>query len=209
MNSLVEGTKYDTGKLRYDLLPAYPLDRLVAVYTYGAAKYEDENWRKGISYKRIFGAIMRHCWAFMRGEDIDAESQLPHLAHAAFGLFTLLEYSRTRREFDDRVKDDEKVYKMANEQLATASKSLHAECCGPQTPSPQADGFASGVCGAVPGNPDRLRPFSLAEFLLSNSQLGTGGRAETYPSGGLPTMGSDRPKPGCLCGNPYCDPGSR
>ena len=99
---LQEGAKFDTGKTRYDLIDAYALEQLALIYTFGAIKYEDENWRKGISWKRIFGAIMRHLWAFWTGEETDKESGLPHLAHAAWGVFTLLNYTKTKREFDDR-----------------------------------------------------------------------------------------------------------
>jgi len=97
-----KGVKFDKQKERFDLIPSDPLWELARTYTYGAYKYENNNWRKGIRWGRIFGAIMRHLWAFWRGEDRDRESGLPHLAHAAWGCFTLLEYMRTHREFDDR-----------------------------------------------------------------------------------------------------------
>jgi hypothetical protein len=96
------GLKDDECKLRYDLIPAYPLEVLAQVYTAGAAKYEDNNWRKGIKWGRLFGAIMRHLWAYWRGEDLDRETLLPHLAHAIWGCMSLLEYSVTYPEGDDR-----------------------------------------------------------------------------------------------------------
>jgi len=89
-----EGRKDDAGKLRYDLVPPAALEELVAVYTYGAKKYEDRNWEKGIEQGRIFAAIMRHLWSFWKGEYNDKESGLPHLAHAAWGCFTLLFYNK-------------------------------------------------------------------------------------------------------------------
>ena len=101
------GRKDDTGKLRFDLLPVRPLEQITEIYTYGANKYDDNNWRSGIQWGRIFSASMRHMWAFWRGEDLDSESGLPHLAHAAFGCLTLLEYMETHRELDDRVKDEQ------------------------------------------------------------------------------------------------------
>lgn len=101
-DKLPEGVKYDGEKLRFDLIPAYPLETLADVYTRGAIKYEDRNWEKGMKWSRIFAAIMRHLWAFWRGEDIDKESGQPHVAHAAWGCFALLEYMRVKREFDDR-----------------------------------------------------------------------------------------------------------
>lgn len=99
---MIEGSKYDTGKLRYDLIPTYPLSQLASVYTYGVQKYSEHNWRKGIKFSRIFSALMRHCWSYWSGSDTDEESGLPHLSHAAWCLFTLLEYSRCRKELDDR-----------------------------------------------------------------------------------------------------------
>lgn len=96
------GLKYDGGKTRYDLLPHGPLEALAKTYTFGAKKYTDHNWRKGIAWSRVFGAVMRHMWAFWRGEDIDKESGLPHVAHAAWGCFALLEYMQEHPELDDR-----------------------------------------------------------------------------------------------------------
>jgi hypothetical protein len=98
----IEGRKDDQGKARYDLLPPEALDDLVQVYTQGAVKYAARNWEKGIKWGRIFGAIMRHLWAFWRGEDHDPESGLPHPAHAAWGCLALLQFMRTHRNLDDR-----------------------------------------------------------------------------------------------------------
>jgi hypothetical protein len=100
------GVKYDSGKLRYDLIPVGPLQTLAQVYTMGAEKYADDNWRQGLPWKRIYAALQRHLNAFWGGEDFDSESGLPHLGHAAWGCFTLLEYLNTKRSFDDRVKPD-------------------------------------------------------------------------------------------------------
>ena len=104
---MAEGVKYDGEKARFDLIPARPLLDLAQVYTMGAKKYDDRNWEKGIKWGRIFAAIMRHMWAFWRGEDTDPESGLPHVVHAAWGCFTLLEYRHTHPELDDRAVSEE------------------------------------------------------------------------------------------------------
>jgi len=96
--------KHDKGKLRYDLVPPDALNELAHVYTYGASKYTDRNWEKGMDYGRVFAAIQRHLWAFWSGEELDKESNLHHLAHAAWGCLTLLSYSIRRVGEDDRVK---------------------------------------------------------------------------------------------------------
>lgn len=99
-----EAEHKDTGKPRYDLISPVGLDELAKVYTYGVGKYDDHNWRKGMKWSRIFASTMRHLWAWLRGEDLDPESGLPHLAHATFGCFALLEYRQTHPELDDRYK---------------------------------------------------------------------------------------------------------
>lgn len=101
-----EGLKFDAEKPDYSLLPPDALEDLVRVYDYGVLKYGRDNWRQGLAYSRIFAAIMRHLWAWWRSADRDQESGLRHLAQAAWGCFTLLEYSKnlTYISFDDRPK---------------------------------------------------------------------------------------------------------
>lgn len=96
------GVKYDSGKPRIELIPSMPIRELAKVYTMGAEKYEDDNWRKGMKWGRVYGALQRHLLAFWEGEEQDQESGLSHLAHAMWGCVTLLWYSVYRREFDDR-----------------------------------------------------------------------------------------------------------
>ena len=98
------GSKYDGKKSRYDLIPPYPLEQLARIYTFGAQKYSDRNWEKGMKWGRIFAAMMRHAWAFWRGEDKDSETGIHHLASVAFCAFALMEYGRTHKELDDRGK---------------------------------------------------------------------------------------------------------
>ena len=86
------GDKYDSGKLRYDLIPSESLNEFVKVLTFGAEKYTPEGWRMVDSPdSRYFAAAQRHLWAWKRGEELDEESGLPHLAHAMCCLSFLLE----------------------------------------------------------------------------------------------------------------------
>lgn len=77
---------------RYDLIPFEALDQIARVYHYGAAKYDDHNWRKGYRWSLSVGALLRHVSLRMQGERLDAESGLPHLAHAGFHILTLLTF---------------------------------------------------------------------------------------------------------------------
>lgn len=83
--------KHDEGKPRYDLIPPFALDLVAQVMTYGATKYGERNWEKGLKPERLFAALMRHSWAWMRGETIDPETNLPHLAHAAASVMMLID----------------------------------------------------------------------------------------------------------------------
>lgn len=94
--------KYDKDKPMFGLIPTQPLQQLAEVYTMGAKKYSPHNWRKGCEWSRIYDAVQRHLTAYWGGEDLDKESGLPHLAHAAWGCFTLLEFSNKNLGSDDR-----------------------------------------------------------------------------------------------------------
>lgn len=96
------GVKHDAAKQRYDLVPPDALDEIVKVLTFGAQEYNDRNWEKGMDWGRVFGACMRHLWAYWRGENTDPDSGLPHLAHAGCNIFFLLAYQLRGVEADDR-----------------------------------------------------------------------------------------------------------
>ncbi len=109
MSKLVEGTKDDSGKLPLDLWSPYALDETARVLQFGADKYEPYNWAKGIKYSRVFSALLRHLWAFWRGENNDVETKLHHLGHAMCCLMFLLHYEMNYdkyHNYDDRPQMD-------------------------------------------------------------------------------------------------------
>jgi len=97
-----EGMKFDGDKPRMELLDPGFLTGVAHVLTYGARKYAPNNWRGGIEASRLYGALQRHLNAFWAGEDIDAESGLPHLYHAGCELMFLANMWETRPDMDDR-----------------------------------------------------------------------------------------------------------
>lgn len=99
--SASQGRKDDGEKLRYDLIPIGPLAEVAHVYTQGAKKYSDRNWEKGLQYSRVYGALLRHIFAWWGGEQRH-EASMHHLASAAWAALALLEYERTHPELDDR-----------------------------------------------------------------------------------------------------------
>lgn len=100
---LEKGTKHDTEKLRLDLIPTDAVQEVARVYTFGAKKYGDRNWEKGLLYHRPFGATLRHMYAFWDGEQLDKETNIHHLAHAICELEFLLAFElRNMKHLDDR-----------------------------------------------------------------------------------------------------------
>ena len=87
---------------RHSMIPTDPLAVLARVYGYGAEKYSRDNWRKGYEWSKSYDAMQRHLQAFWGGEDHDPESGELHLGHAAFHVFTLIQFLSDHPDFDDR-----------------------------------------------------------------------------------------------------------
>lgn len=127
----MKAKRYNSGKLRFGLIPTEALEELALVYTKGAHKYtvyEDENgkkydgknitledsktlkivedgannWRLGQNWKSSIESVKRHIHAWENGEDIDEELGTKHLANAAWGLFSILTYYKIFPQGDDR-----------------------------------------------------------------------------------------------------------
>lgn len=96
------GIKLDAGKPRLDLLPTDALEAVAEVFGYGANKYGSHNWAKGGRWGRWSAAALRHVFAWMRGEEKDKESGLPHLSHAICSLLMLLAMTLRAKGEDDR-----------------------------------------------------------------------------------------------------------
>ena len=70
---------------------------------YGASKYTDTyNYLKGYPWSLNFNSVQRHLLLFWGGENLDPESGLPHLAHAAWQCLTLLSFMNHALGTDDR-----------------------------------------------------------------------------------------------------------
>jgi len=97
------GARFTEGKNRHDLIPPFVLDELSKVYTYGTIKYDDENYLKGLKWKKeVIGPMLRHLWKWIRGEKIDKESGCHHMAMVLWQGFTLMVYEKYSIGVDDR-----------------------------------------------------------------------------------------------------------
>lgn len=78
-------------KLRWDLLPLNLIEMVVKVFHFGAKKYGENRWQNlPDAYNRYKGAMLRHLVAYEKGEVLDPESGLPHLAHMAWNALAIL-----------------------------------------------------------------------------------------------------------------------
>lgn len=102
--AIVEGVKYDTGKLPWDLLPWKAVESIVEILHFGATvkKYGPRNWESGFNYGRVYSALIRHLTAWWEGEDLDPESGKSHLAHAGCNILFLLTFTQRGTGTDDR-----------------------------------------------------------------------------------------------------------
>jgi len=103
----MEGRKSDQGKRRMDLIPPEAMEALADVLTMGAAKYDARNWEKGFAWGRSVAALLRHLFAWMRGENKDPESGLSHLAHVLCNAAFLVTFEVRGIGTDDRAKATE------------------------------------------------------------------------------------------------------
>lgn len=103
-------TKHDQGKERFDLIDPHFHLELAKAMTHGAAKYGDDNWKLAPlpeAERRYSAALERHFNAWKRGETIDADSGLPHLACATACLMMLRWFERNEEQLWGEAKKEE------------------------------------------------------------------------------------------------------
>lgn len=96
-------TKHDQGKTNWSLMPFEALEEINKVLEFGAIKYAEHNWQlgSGFKYTRVINSLLRHVFAFMRGEDNDPESGLSHIAHAGCNIVFLLHYIKNKKRYSN------------------------------------------------------------------------------------------------------------
>jgi hypothetical protein len=99
----MDGKHFDSNKpgLHYVLF-FKGLDEVAKVGDFGSKKYGQWNYLGGMEWMKLLGSCSRHLCAFIRGEDLDKESGLNHLAHLIYDALMLLEYQHRKLGKDDR-----------------------------------------------------------------------------------------------------------
>lgn len=74
----------------YDLIPYQELtEAYTRVGEFGARKYSPWNWSKGLPRVQLLCSLLRHTFAYLRGEDRDKDSGLLHTDHILWNAVTL------------------------------------------------------------------------------------------------------------------------
>src|SRR5258705_927516 len=82
---------------RYDLLmETIGMRRLAATYGEGAIKYGDNNWKHGIPNSNLLNHTIAHLHSWSSGDRTE-----DHLAHAAWGLFAIMEFEERPIQLTD------------------------------------------------------------------------------------------------------------
>lgn len=69
--------------------PAHMIEAVAKVLTFGAAKYQPNNWKYCEDPGRYQDALLRHVLAMLKGEECDPESGLHHLDHVLCNIMFL------------------------------------------------------------------------------------------------------------------------
>lgn len=94
-SQFTSGQKDDKEKNRLDLIEPEFIEGVGKVLTFGANKYEPNNWQKVEDAKdRYYAAALRHLIAWRRGEKTDLESGISHLYHVACNIMFLQHFER-------------------------------------------------------------------------------------------------------------------
>lgn len=101
----VSGGEKGSKPTRFDLIPPAALEALAEHYGRGSQKYEDRNWERGYRYGLSFAAMMRHAWAWWRGEDNDPETGSSHMIAVAWHALALFTFRSRGVGRDDRAKE--------------------------------------------------------------------------------------------------------
>lgn len=97
-----KGLRFNTGKTKHELVPAFAQEQYARVLTRGAEKYGKGNWEKGMPWTTVIASLKRHLNAIEAGEDFDKETGEYHAAHLMCNAAFLMEYYKLYPQGDDR-----------------------------------------------------------------------------------------------------------
>lgn len=110
MKTHSSGAQREKLEVRYDLFPIEGIEAFSRVAEFGAKKYAPWNWSAGLPRMQIAASLIRHLFAYMRGEDKDRDSGLSHIDHVVWNACALAHHEAHGIE-DDRRPEPEREYR--------------------------------------------------------------------------------------------------
>lgn len=90
--------KHDLGKIKVSLVEPDFILGVAEVASFGAKKYQKDNWKKCEDLDRYKDAALRHLLAYLKAEKLDEETGLSHLHHIACNLMFLDYFDRKEQK---------------------------------------------------------------------------------------------------------------
>lgn len=106
-DSVGDRLRKDFNKRRWDLFPFDAAEEVVKVLEFGATKYEPRGWEAGMDWHRCYNSMLRHLFAWFAGEDLDKETGISHMSHAACNALFLVAYEKRGVGQDTRPMTDD------------------------------------------------------------------------------------------------------
>jgi len=103
------GTKIDTDLVPYELMVAAAVGLGLGEYKYAARNFE-----KGLSYRSLINSLERHCKALKDGEELDADTGIPHYMLIASSTAMLVHNIMQEVIVDDRAMPKQAKYSIAD-----------------------------------------------------------------------------------------------
>ncbi len=92
----VAGSKNSKHPARYDLISTIGLRRLAETYGEGSIKYGPHSYLRGFPASDLINHVLAHLNAYRAGTGAEDD-----LAHAAWGLFSMMHFEETRPDLMD------------------------------------------------------------------------------------------------------------
>jgi len=105
----INGKRHNNGKPKWTLVDFDALEGMVKVLEQGVDEYGKFNWKEGLKTDEICESLLRHVFAYLRGEDIDPKSKLPVWDHILCNSLFLAYMMKFRPDCDTRHIDKNKL----------------------------------------------------------------------------------------------------
>lgn len=103
-----QGLRYNNCKPKWSLIDFDTLEGALKVFEFGKEKYGIDNWKKGLLTTEICESLMRHLVSYLNSDDLDKETNLPHVDHILCNAIMLAYTQHFNNKFDDRRLDKNK-----------------------------------------------------------------------------------------------------